>query len=336
VSRKTFKKVITSPELSKQFNPKNVKLINSFLKEKGIRSSETTVRGYASDLEIWQTWNLLYNENAFFVDVKKIQFSEFFSFIVDELQVGSARFSRLRSVLSTLSIFVERFYDTEFPQFRNVILKSIESMPKNARREKTILSEEQVNKLFEYLDIKEIQISCWLALAIGSGSRFSELLRFTTDNIDGDRLAFNDIFLETLRPIKSKGRSREGKLLIKYIIKDIFWDRYQKWLDLRKVIMTRHGKDHNFIFIKNNGDPAEDSSVRTWVEKIEELLEIPFYPHCLRHYFTTLLSKSKLPSDLIQEIVGWSSEGMVKIYNDSSIKDRNFTELDDLKNSLKK
>jgi integrase len=74
-----------------------------------------------------------------------------------------------------------------------------------------------------------------------------------------------------------------------------------------------------------------ESTARTWIKKIEAYLKVPIYPHLFRHYYTTYLSKAKLPNDLIQEICGWSSEGMIKIYNDASIKDRDFSELDNLK-----
>jgi site-specific recombinase XerD len=224
MTRKTYKQIITSPEVWEQVEPKNKKLIGQFLKEKNTRSSDTTLKNYESDLQIFFTWNFLNNNNKFFIDIKKLEFSDFFSYATNELKWGSARFSRMRSVLSSLSNFIEKFMDEEYPNYRNLILKSIENMPKSTIREKTILKEQQINRVFEYLEKnQEYQISCWLALAIGSGSRFSEILRFTTDIIDINNLAFNDIFIETSKPIKTKGRTKQGKLLTKYIIKDIFW-----------------------------------------------------------------------------------------------------------------
>jgi integrase len=335
MTRSTFRKQITSNELWEKVNLKNKKLIEQFLKEKDIRSSDLTIINYKSDLEIFFTWNLLYNDNIFFVDIKKLQFSEFFSFVTTELKWGSARFSRIRSVLSSLSIFIERYLDDEYPQYRNIILKAIENMPKNTVREKTILTEEQINYIFKCLKKdSEIQITCWLALAIGSGSRFAELLRFTTDIISENNVAFDGIFLEILKPIKSKGRTKTGKMLIKYIIKDIFWKHYEEWLPIRKSIMEKNHKEHNFIFIKSNGDPAQESTIRSWIGKIEKYLNVPFYPHALRHYFSTYLSKSNLPYDLIQEICGWTSTEMIKIYDDTSIKNKKFLELENLKKNL--
>jgi integrase len=335
MTRKTYKQIITSPEVWEQVEPKNKKLIGQFLKEKNTRSSDTTLKNYESDLQIFFTWNFLNNNNKFFIDIKKLEFSDFFSYATNELKWGSARFSRMRSVLSSLSNFIEKFMDEEYPNYRNLILKSIENMPKSTIREKTILKEQQINRVFEYLEKnQEYQISCWLALAIGSGSRFSEILRFTTDIIDINNLAFNDIFIETSKPIKTKGRTKQGKLLTKYIIKDIFWERYQTWLKIRNEILLKNNKNHNYIFIKSDGEIAKESLVRGWVSKIEDILQVPFYPHSLRHYVTTYLANMGLPYSLIKDIFGWESVDMVTIYDDTTAKDKNWNELKEFKKIL--
>ncbi len=335
--RATFRKQITSEELYSQINPKNIKLMERFLREKDTRSSDMTVKGYRSDLEIFLTWNLLHNENKFFCDIKKLEFSEFFSYVVSDLHWGSARFSRVRSVLSTLSQFIEKFFDDEYPAFRNVILKAVESMPKVPTREKTILSEEQVNGLLKHLvENNQKQGACWLALAIASGSRFSELLRFTTDILDRNATAFDGIFLETLKKIKTKGRTKQGKLLTKYIIKDIFLPYYDAWLIEREKILKEKEKYHTYIFVKQDGTPCEESTVRYWIGKFEDYLGVPFYPHCLRHFYTTYLAKIGLPHPLIKEIAGWESEGMVSLYDDVQAKDKSWKELENLKEHLNK
>jgi integrase len=334
MSRKTYKNIITSEELTAQINPENLKLMKQFLKEKNTRSSDGTIKNYESDLTIFFTWNLLNNDNKLFTDIRKIQFSDFFSYAVLELRWGSARFSRAKATLSSLSNFIEKFYDDVYPNFRNVILKAIESMPKNAVREKTILTELQVDSLLNYFGENDPQIACWLALAVASGSRFSELLRFAVSNIDTENMSFQNIFIETLKPIKSKGRTKSGKLLYKYIIKDIFLPHYQKWLPIRQKIMEEHKKNHDFIFIKANGDPAQESTARSWVSKIEDCIGINIYPHCFRHYSTSYLVKCGLPYNLVKEIMGWASVDMVNVYDDSTAKDKTWAELDGFKKIL--
>ena len=204
MARKTYRKVIVTDDLLLQVNKENKKLVELFLKEKATRTSKITIKNYASDANIFFVWNLLNNGNKLFTDLKKLELSDFFSFTTTELKWGSARNNRVRSFLSSLSIFIEKFLDDTYPNFRNIVLKTIESVPKEARREKTILTNEQIEGLLKWLSETDSQKACWLALAVYSGSRFAELLRFTTDILDENRTAFGDLFMETTKQIKSK------------------------------------------------------------------------------------------------------------------------------------
>jgi site-specific recombinase XerD len=329
---------ITSPELLKQINPENIKLMERFLKEKNTRCSDNTIRNYTSDLNIFLVWNLLYNNNKFFAEIEKIELADFFSYAVSELQWKSARFGRVRSVLSGMSDFIEKFYDKTYPTFRNVVLKAIDLMPKMTTREKTILSEDQINSLLNYLknEIDEPQEACLLALAIGSGARISELLRFKTSIIDENNTAFDGLFLETLKEIKTKGRTKQGTMMLKYIIKDIFLPYYKEWLLKREQIMLKNGKEHDSIFIKSNGEPAKVTTVRSWIIKWEKFLGVPFYMHCLRHYIVSHLTRLGMNSDFIVAIMGWKTADMYHIYCDLTAKEREWKDLGKLKDYLEK
>jgi integrase len=331
MTRKTFRYKITSPELTEQINPKNMELMKSFLKEKSTRASDKTIVVYESNMTMFFTWNLLHNDNKIFIDIKKLEFADFFSFAVNELKIGSSKLNNMRSVLSSFSNFIEKFFDQEYPGFRNVILKVIESSPKDVRREKTILTDKQIEELLEYLKKKNKQQACWLALAVTSGARFSELLCFELDLIDENRTAFGDLFLETVKQIKTKGRGKNGKLLYKYILREKFLPYYNDWLKERSKILKAKNKEHDFLFIKNNGDPATGATVRGWIREFENYLKVPFYSHALRHYLTTLLSKKNVPQALIKEIFGWSSILMVELYDDTTARDRVYKELENIK-----
>jgi len=337
MARKTFKKVIVTPELLAQVNPKNIELRDLFLKEKNARSSDKTIISYLSDLNIFFIYNLLYNSNKFFVDIKKIELSMFFSYALEELKWSGARYRRMKSCLSSFSNFILKFFDEEYPSFKNIVLTTVETIPKDPIREKTVLSDEQIAYLFARLEEDgETQIICWLALALASGARFSELLRFTTDDISLNNLAYNGIFLETLNPIKSKGRTKLGKLSKKYIVKDLFWDKYQTWIPIREKILLEHNKNHTLIFIDKNGDPAKESVARGWVSKIQSYIDVPFYPHCLRHNLVSKLKLLKFSDELIQSLFDWSDPKMVATYSDIEVKDREWDELNNLQEYLEK
>lgn len=330
MARKTFRLKLVTPELVAQINPINERLVRMFLKEKGTRSSEKTITNYKSDADIFFVWNLLHNQNKAFTEIKKIELSDFFSFAVTDMQWKSARSNRMRSFLSSLSVFIEKFMDDEYPQFRNIILKTIESSPKEAAREKTILTDDQVDKLLKFLSDTDSQKACWLALGAFSGCRFSELLLFTTDLIVEAHTAFNDLFLETTRQIRTKGRGRTGKMLYKYILKDKFLPYYKTWLEEREKIMAEKGQTHNSLFIREDGTPATEATVRSWIKSMEKFLGVNLYPHALRHFLCTELTRKKIPQAFIQFLFGWSSAEMYNIYNDLTAKDMEWS-LDGLK-----
>jgi integrase len=210
-------------------------------------------------------------------------------------------------------------------------LKTIESAPKEPRREKTILTDEQVNKLLTHLSETDSQQACWLALAIYSGSRFAELLRFTTDVLDENHTAFGDLFMETTRKLKTKGRGKDGKQLYKYILKEKFLPYYRNWLSEREQILKKAEKESLSLFIRDDGEPASEGTARSWVARMEKYLGINLYPHSFRHYLTTELSKKNIPPALIKDLFGWSDLSMVTLYDDTSSKDKEWKELDNLK-----
>lgn len=336
--RSIYRNQITDEKHWKKVNKNNVQLMERFLKNKNNICSDLTVKGYESDCKIFFTWNYLYNNNKNFYEIKKIEFSDYFSFGTEELKWSPNRYSRMRSCLSSLSDFVERFYgeEQEYKNFRNIINKVIDKVQKAPKHEKTVLSEEQVNNLLNYLSktLNKPQEACLLALAIGCGARVSELLRINISLIDENNLAFDDLFIETSKEIKTKGHGKAGKPLYKYIIKDVFVPYYHVWLEERKKIMKKNNKEHDFLFIKSNGEPAKVSTIRSWITKWEEFLQTPFYPHCLRHYIVTYLSRLGLSSDFIISIMGWSSAEMYKTYCDLTAKEKKWKDLGKLKNAL--
>ncbi len=336
--RKIYRNQITSDENWQKVNPDNKLLLERFLKNKNNTCSDLTVEGYDSDLKIFFTWNYLYNKNKHFYEIKKIEFSDYFSFGTTELKWSANRYGRIRSSLSSLSDFVERFYseEPEYKNFRNIINKVIDKVAKAPKHEKTILTEKQVDDLLDYLanELHNPQEACLLALAIGCGARVSELLRINVSLIDENNLAFDGLFIETLKEIKTKGQGKAGKPLYKYIIKDIFLPYYNVWLEERSKIMEKNNKQHDFLFIKSNGEPAKVTTIRSWIMKWEIFLGVPFYPHCLRHYIVTHLSRLGLNSDFIIAIMGWSSAEMYKTYNDLTAKEKKWKDLGKLKDSL--
>jgi len=330
--RKTFYKSITSPELTEKINPENLKLLDEFIREKDRKCSLQTLAGYKSDLNLFYTWNLLHNNNKHFPEIKKREFANFFNFGMTELQWKSARFSRVRSVLSSFSDFFCKYYDEDYPTYRPIIKTVIESIPKTPSRKKTVLSEEQVDSLLLHLkESDRPQEALLLAVAISSGMRIGELVQMTTDLIDENNTAFDDVFLETTDEIRTKGSGKEGYRITKFFIKDLLLPYYKTWLPIRERILKEQGQEHNALFIKRNGTPADLFTFRQWQTKWEKFLDVDLYFHAYRKYTVTHLTRIGLSQDFIIEIIGWrSGDAMYRLYCDLTAKDKKWKDTDKL------
>lgn len=346
MARKTFKKIITSEELISQINPENKKIADRLLKNFATKRSETSVKVYKSNFNIFFCWNLQYNDNKFFTDIRKSEMMDFFDYGSSELQWSPNRYANVWSSLNSLSTFIENVLDDDYPDFRNQVRK-IEKQPKATVRKKTVLTDVQVHNLLNHLSETNTQQACLLALACYSGARISELFRFTTNLIDLNNLAYEDLFLETTDEIKTKGRGRLGKVLYKYILKAPFEPYYVKWIEEREAIMKELGVSHDYLFIRKDGQPATPDTARVWIKQWEKYLTdeepsnkrhdpIDLYAHAFRHYLCTYLAKIGLEQELVVEIFGWSSFDMFNIYNDMTAKDKKWKGLEKLKKAIEK
>lgn len=342
--RQTFRKKITDSEIIEKINPENKRIVERYLRNFDTKRSDKSTVVKRSDLNIFLCWNVLYNNNKCIADIKKYELMDFFDFGVNELQWGTSRFHSMHSALSTLFSFITNFLDEDYPNFVNHINK-IEKPVKQTTREKTVLSEEQINALVDKLreEDKQQQIA-YLLLCIGSGARISETLRFTTDIIDENNTAFGGFFLKTTKMIKTKGFGKSGTPKYKYIYKELFWGDYLKWLEERAKILEKKGKNHNFIFINKEGDPASTDVVNRWIRHWEEILinddntnpahkPVNIYAHCLRHYFVSLLSRKGVSQEIIIALQGWlTGDAMLRIYDDNDADQKEFKGLDKLDN----
>ena len=158
MARKTFKKITTSPELIEKICNDNKKLMKLFLQDKNRKCSDATIKGYTSDLNIFFCWAVDNADNKFYPNIKKYEISNFFTYCIDELKWNGARFARMRSVLSGLSDTVIKYYDEEYPTFRNIINAVVEAIPKEPVREKTILNDDDLQR---FLDLNRNFISIY-------------------------------------------------------------------------------------------------------------------------------------------------------------------------------
>ncbi len=319
MARQTNKNHIITDEKRKIFNNTNVEILNDFmiyLQSTG--KKEGTILNYHNDIEMFFVWNLEANKNKDFVNLTKREVMFFQNYCLNVLKLGSARYRRLRSSISSMSNYIENMMDDVYPTFRNIINK-IEAPPKSAVREKTVFEDDELkNLLDELVEQEEYQKACILALAMGSGNRKSELLRFKVSFFVDENIRFGSLWKTPEISVKGRGDTKKQR----WVLISTFKPYLDLWLKERERLGINC--DELFVIYKNDGTytPMTVSSLNYYADLFTKMIGKHFYFHSMRHYMCTHLAKNNIPDDVIQEIIGWASLDMVSIYKDIDSDDK--------------
>lgn len=317
MGRKVQHNNIVTDKLLAQCNKENIELGNDFLDYlRSVDRSPNTIDAYANDLRIFWVYLLQHCGNKFFIDLSKRDISKYQSYCLTEYKWSPARMRRVKSTLSSLSNYVENMLDDEFENFRPIIRK-IENPVNEKVFTKTVLEDEQLEKLLNILvDKKKYDKACMLSLAMNSGRRKSELPRFKVSYFDDENIIYGSLY-KTPEQVRTKGRGSRGRMLTLYVLSKPFKPYLDLWMNYRK----ENGIESEWLFPKKiNGEyidePIEAKTLDSWADTFGNILGVDFYFHSLRHFFTTACSRSGLPDDVIQMLIGWSSLDMVSVYKD--------------------
>ncbi len=314
MARKTKMNSITSPELLSQVNPENLQLLDDFvdyLRSTQIR--ESTINGYINDIQIAFVWSLLHNNNAFYCDWTKRQIVRYQNWLLNENNNSPARVKRLKAALSSLGNFVENILDSDYPDFRNIINK-IKNPVNQPVREKTVFTDEQINTLLNTLTLKgKYDKACALALALYSGRRKAEIVRFRVSDFSKDKLVCGGALYKS-DPIETKGSGVSGKQLECFCLAEQFKPYLDRWMKYRE----EHNIKSIWLFPKKD-NPAVQlpiSTMNSWANSFTRILGVDFYWHAIRHMTVTNFKRAGIPDTVIQQYIGWSDISMVPVYSD--------------------
>lgn len=281
--------------------------------------SKGTINQYFNDLRILSIFLMQHCGNKFIVDLNKRDIIAFQGYSINEWGHSSNRTRRIRSCLSSLCNYVENIMDDMYPDFRNIVSK-IEAPTNKPVREKTVLTEEQVNNVLALLvETKQYQKACVFALAANSGARLSELVRFKVSFFE-DKNLLNNAYYKTPVKIRIKGRGRNGAEKHKFVLKNGFQEYLNLWLEEREKLGIEI--DDLFVTRKNGAWVcATDTTLQSWKIQFSKIMGMDFYFHSLRHYLTTKLRANNIPDKIIKDFFGWESIDMIEVYDDNEAED---------------
>lgn len=312
--RRTRRTNITSAEKMALINPNNLSLKEDFLLYlRSINRSSGTIAGYDSDLNIAFTYIMDNLGNKDFQKLSKRDLIKLQNWLVSE-ELSPARIRRLKSAISSLSNYCENILSDDDPDFEGYrsIIRKIESPPLRPVREKTVWDEDELQGLLDALtERREYKKACYVALAMYGGRRKSELARFRVSDFSRDKLVCGGALYKS-DPILTKG----NKMLNCYTLAKNFQPYLDRWMNERSVI----GIDSPWLF-PSSVDPSEKVSVAVldnWADQFSRMTGKDFYPHSLRHFYVTSLSKAGIPATVIKTIVGWASVDLVSVYDDTT------------------
>lgn len=315
MGRTTVYNNITSPELLEQVLPSNIRLMDDFVEYlQSIGRAESTINQYIADLKIFWVWNFQNNSNKEFVKITKREFTKFQNYCINAWQWSPKRIRRVKSVISSLSNYIENILDEE-PEYEGyrAVIRKIESPADDTVRDKTIFTIEELQQLLDYLvEQGDYDKACMLSLAMNSGRRKAELPRFKVEYFSDENVRFGSLY-KTPEKVKTKGRGK-GKFIELYVMKNEFDPYLNLWLNKRNEL----GINSIWLFPQkdNYDEPIKTETLDSWAITFSRILKRDFYWHSLRHLFTTECLKKNLPSSVVQEIVGWDSADMVNLYDD--------------------
>jgi len=319
--RSTVYNSITSEDKLEQVCEDNLQLEDDFLEYlTSTDRAKSTIKQYKANLHVFWCWNLEFNKNKSFVELTKREITKFQNHALNVWNWSPSRVRTVKAVMRSLENYIITILDDEYPDYKQIWNK-IESPANEAVRKKTVFQTTDLQTLLDKLvERKEYDKACMLSLAMNSGRRKAELIRFKVSYFDDENLICNGALYKTPEKVVTKGRGQRGKLLDIYILAKQFKPYLNLWLKQREELgITTDTLFPDYVDGKYVDESIGISTMNSWANTFSRLIGQPFYFHSVRHYFCTSLLEANLPEGIVQDIIGWSSSDMLRIYDDREL-----------------
>lgn len=247
--------------------------------------------------------------NIFFKFANKESTDElYYSLIDDYISYLSSQGKSSKTIVRRATT-VRNFFN--FLQKENILKResTIIDMPKLGEYLPTVLSTEEVEDLFEAIDMNSkegIRDRAMLEIMYACGLRVSELLNLKKSAIS-----------TSLNCLKIKGKGNKERLVP---IGDYALEYLNLYMDT--VRKANKGKNTEYIFLNRNGKPLTRQFFWQQIKKyaLRAGVQSNISPHTLRHSFATHLLENGAELRMVQDMLGHSKISTTQIYTHVSSK----------------
>jgi integrase/recombinase XerD len=279
-------------------NENNLKLLTKYkmvCKNKGL--TQETIKAFECDLKLF----FRYIGNKSVEEISHHDIEEFLFMCQEERnnssQAINRKFTTLNSFYKTL---IKKEYISE--NIRNPMDKL--DKPKVRKKVKDYLTEEEINKIFKYLEEKnDLRGLAFFHLAYSSACRISELHQLKRDSLNMEKRNFKVI-----------GKGQKERICF---FSETSKQHIQNYLNSRK-------DDYDCLFLSRENNPWSKRAIQCFVKNIAKIVGINKHitPHSLRHSILTNLRLSGMPLDDLCILAGHSSVSTTQqIYTHVGLED---------------
>lgn len=292
----------------------NKTILEDFLVNSAELSPKTRT-AYQSNLRIWFVWVKDHLGNRSQTEIKPLDFKKFQNWLLNR-GCSSADINNKRAAISSLNNYIEVYYESEYPMFRNFINKSIKRPPKAFVHEKQPLTKSEYEHLIAVLtEREEWQKIAYLRFTFETGCRRAESRQLTKDTILLNPSVRASTNVYQTKPIRCKGAGELGKVRRLTFGQDAM-DAMRKWIDVRGGL---DGDDCPYMFVtKRDGKYAQVSETcfNGWAKDVfAEIVGRRFHPHLLRESRATqAVVEDGKDINAVKNLLGHESTETTQIY----------------------
>ncbi|QPK89723.1 tyrosine-type recombinase/integrase [Bacillus velezensis] len=317
-----YKKIeeVTDEVWESQINETNRILVDEFLQQEHLSSQ--TLKQYKSALRIFAKWVndfCIPKGKVLIPNLKPRDALKYQNWLISK-GLSSSAIKFKRSAVSSLCGYIEIFYSEEYPNFRNIYTKAIPNVAKTAKKEKEILTPEEIEKLSDVLyERGEWQKLAYLWFTYITGCRREESRQLLKEIITYEKSV--DKKTKEVKPyylthsIRAKGKGKEGKQR-KFKVDERAMQAIKKWIEYRETLVE--SDDCPYVFVSKRKDGYKQLSANTlnlWCQEFSEILGgRPVHPHLFRSSRATNAKDAGADIKSIQKLLGHNSSETTEIY----------------------